>query len=97
MRLCISPDTQAVGSRHRLAVPEQKAAVPAEPGQQHLRHLAPNPPIIDGLDQRPLGLHVAALTSARLRAYSWLHKPQVPTKQENLFFCVFFTLPSLFA
>lgn len=69
-RLSSLPDTQAVGSRHRLAVPQQKAAVMAKPGQQHLRHLTPNPPIINGLDQHPLSLHAASLTSARLRADS---------------------------
>lgn len=58
------PDTQAVGSGQCLAIPQQKAAVLSKPGQQHLCHLTPNPPIINGLDQHPLGLHAASVTLA---------------------------------
>lgn len=57
-----SPDTQTVGSLHRLAVSQQKAAVASEPLQQSLRGITSNSPIVNGPDQNPLPLHVASLT-----------------------------------
>lgn len=57
-----SPDTQTVGSLHRLTVSQQKAAITSKPLQQSLRGLASNSPIVNGLDQNPLPLHAASLT-----------------------------------
>lgn len=94
LHLSVLPDAQAVGPRQRLAVPQQKAAVSSKPGQQHLGHLTPNSPIINGLDQRALRLHAASLTRARLQAYSRLQARRVLKKQENLLFFLFFSLPS---
>lgn len=86
LHLSVLPDAQAVGPRQRLAVPQQKAAVSSKPGQQHLGHLTPNSPIINGLDQRALRLHAASVTRARLQAYSRLQARPALKKQENLFF-----------
>lgn len=86
LHLSVLPDTQAVGPRQCLAVPQQKAAVSSKPGQQHLGHLTPNSPIIKGLDQRALRLHAASVTRARLQAYSRLQARRMLKKQENLFF-----------
>lgn len=94
LHLSVLPDAQAVGPHQRLAVPQQKAAVSSKPGQQHLGHLTPNSPIINGLDQRALRLHAASVARARLQAYSRLQARPVLKKQENLFFFLLLTLPS---
>lgn len=52
-----SPDTQAVGALHRLAVPQEEAALVSEPLQQTLCDSAPDAAKVEGPDQRAFQLH----------------------------------------
>lgn len=57
-RLChSSPDTQAIGALHRLAVPQEEAALVSKPLQQSLCGSAPDAAKVEGPDQRPFHLH----------------------------------------
>lgn len=60
-----SPDTQAVGALHRLAVPQQEAALVSKPLQQTLCGSAPDAAKVEGLDQRPFHLHAERRATLR--------------------------------
>lgn len=58
-----SPHTQTVEALHRVAVPQQEAAIPAEPLQQPLCGLAADPPEVEGPNLRALRLHASLRAS----------------------------------
>lgn len=58
-RVHSSPHTQTVEALHRLAVPQQEAALLSEPLQQPLCGLAPDSPEVEGPNLRTLRLHAS--------------------------------------
>lgn len=60
-----SPDTQAVGTLHRLAVPQEEAALVSKPLQQILCGLAPDAAKVEGLNQHPFHLHAECRATVR--------------------------------
>lgn len=60
-----SPDTQAVGALHRLAIPQEEAALVSKPLQQTLCGSAPDAAKVEGPDQRPFHLHAERRATVR--------------------------------
>lgn len=80
----LSPDTQAVGPRHRRTVPQQEAAILSEHFQQLLCVLAPNPAVVNGANEWTLPLHVASEAGSVLFLCVWLLKVQQTAAQRRV-------------
>lgn len=63
IRIRRSPHTQTVEALHRVAVPQQEAAVLAEPLQQPLSGLAADSPEVEGPNLHTLCLHASLRAS----------------------------------
>lgn len=79
-----SPHTQTVEALHRVAVPQQEAALLSEPLQQPLCGLAPDSPEVEGPNLRTLRLHASLRACEGPMCWASVWKlPECEKKKKN--------------
>lgn len=85
-RVHSSPHTQTVEALHRVAVPQQEAALLSEPLQQPLCGLAPDSPEVEGPNLRTLRLHASLRATEGSMCWASVWKlPQSAEKKKLVF------------